>query len=142
MVLNFLPILLFLVIAPQKSAIRSISGYWLVTIDNTNQVRDWNRIFYFEKCSKSDKAMQQCKGHFGWAEFDGVYLNLYDKNYLSYGILEEMDENGRGKLLLSGIEYYFTLKSKNKLLRLVSVETGDLVMEMEKVPRSEIKRPK
>ena len=133
--------LLFLFTSPQMAITNQIEGYWLVIIDNTGQAREWNRIYFFDKCSKEARVSLECEGHYGWAEFSGVYLNLYDKNYLTYGVEKEKDKSsGKRKLLMSSIYYDFVINSSKKTLKLLDPETGDLVMEMKKVKKSEVRK--
>jgi len=132
--------LLLLFASPQQIVTNHLEGYWLVTVDNTAQVREWNRIYYFEKCTQPDRKSLDCGGHFGWAEFDGVYLNLYDKNYLSYGVeAGKQKHSEKRKLFLNDIEYDFILNTNKRNLKLLELESDKIVMEMRKVSKSEVK---
>jgi hypothetical protein len=133
--------LLLLFASPQQIVSNHLEGYWLVTIDNTDQVREWNRIYYFEKCARPDRKSYECGGHFGWAEFDGVYLNLYDKNYLSYGVVAGKQSNSeKRKLFLNDIKYDFILNTNQKVLKILELDSDKTVMEMRKVSKSELKK--
>ena len=133
--------LLFLFGSPQQVITNQLEGYWKVTVDSTVQAREWNRIYYFDDCSKEAREALKCEGHYGWAEFDGVYLNLYDKNYLFYGIDKEKNElTGERRLLLSSIYYDFIINTDRKTLSLFDIDSGNLVLEMKKVSKSEIRK--
>ena len=54
-------------------------------------------------------------GDYGWAEFEGVYENLYDKSFIPFSIDKEADpDTGKRKLHLSGIEYDFVLSENSE----------------------------
>ena len=133
--------LLLIFSSPQQVITNQLEGYWIVTIDSTNQARNWNRIYYFEDCPTIKRKSLDCEGHYGWAEFDGVYQNLYDKNYLSYGAEEDKEADSKGrKLLLSSVYYDFLLNAHKKTLKLYDPESKALIMEMRKVPDREVRK--
>jgi hypothetical protein len=130
--------LLFLFSSPQQAVIKQLDGYWLVTADNTEQVRDWNRIYYFEKCKR--KPSEECEAHYGWAEFEGVYLNLYDKNFITFDVVKDTKRSKKQKLVLGGETYDFVLNLKQNSLRIFNPDGGDLRMEMQRVRKKEIRK--
>lgn len=132
--------LLFLFNSPQQVIANHLHGYWEVSIDKTDQARIWNRVFYFDECKDQELSDMDCKGHYGWAEYEGIYLNLYDKSFMTYGIEKEADPvTGKRKLVISDVTYDFILNTIKKDLWLFDPSTGELVMTMEKVPKSELK---
>lgn len=133
--------LLFLFSSPQQAIVNQFEGYWLVAIDNTEQARDWNRIYFFESCSKMKREAMECDGHYGWAEFDGIYSNFYDKSYTTFGVDRDIDvSTGKRRVLLSGNYYDFVLNTGKKTLRLFDPDSGGLIMEMTKVKKSVVRR--
>lgn len=130
--------LLLIFSSPQKLITNQMEGYWVVTEDYSEEAREsWQRIFLFKECSNDDRKGQSCRGEYGWALDPGIYLNLFDRNFITYGVDNKSNSKTKQRQLkINDSKFDFVLDlNKNTL---ILTEEGKTILSMRKVKNREI----
>ena len=111
----------------------------MVMEDNTAESRkSWQRIYLFKDCSKEDRKSLSCKGEYGWALDPGIYLNLFDRNYFTFGIDESRNLNTKSRqLTINDSKFDFVMDLNKKTL--IIIQNDKTILSMRKVRKSEIR---